>query len=391
MQRIGRETTNHGMSGFTVLNTYRYAAFGNELDPDMGAASNTSTNNNGNNTNPNTNPFRYAGEYLDWETATYYLRARHFNPRTGRFTQPDPHWHRGNMIFGDSHVTLNGRLAPNRFAIMQAGNLYAYTINNPVMFSDPSGRIIKKIIAGIGWGVKSLAGKGGTITAAGGTVATAGGAMMTGGPTMMTGGPAISSAAISGKAVVNAAANLVTIAAISWSIGQNCMGGGSPSMASTPQSGAIQGTETSPFGVGTTLLQAILGIQSVGTTPVVSTFVPQVTGGSGVSGAESIGDVHLGSSSFAMGIGGGSSPGDPNDPHNRNNNREDNSGRVFSQASRSSKEVNRYLQNNGFEFVRQKGSHATFSNGTTSVTVPQGYKDIPFGTLQRILKDAALW
>jgi len=93
-----------------LLHTYHYDAFGVERDQDEG----------------NTNPFRFAGEYYDWETGTIYLRARVYNPRTGRFTQEDPHWNVGNMQDGS-------------LAIMQAGNLYMYCIHNPVMFVDPSG------------------------------------------------------------------------------------------------------------------------------------------------------------------------------------------------------------------------------------------------------------
>ena len=109
-----------------VLRNYRYTAFGIELNPDAS----------------NANPFRFAGEYWDAETGTYYLRARNFNPRTGRFTQPDPHWGIGNMIFGDSPTMRNGRMMPNRNSIMQASNLFVYCINNPVRWNDPSGRII---------------------------------------------------------------------------------------------------------------------------------------------------------------------------------------------------------------------------------------------------------
>ena len=35
------------------------------------------------------NPFRYAGQYYDTETGTYYLRARYYAPSIGRFTQQD--------------------------------------------------------------------------------------------------------------------------------------------------------------------------------------------------------------------------------------------------------------------------------------------------------------
>ncbi len=62
-----------------------------------------------------TNPFQYAGRELDSETALYYMRARYFDPGSGRFINEDP------IMFG------GGR------------NFYAYTGNSPVVFADPSG------------------------------------------------------------------------------------------------------------------------------------------------------------------------------------------------------------------------------------------------------------
>jgi len=88
------------------------------------------------------NPFRFAGEHWDSHTQTYYLRARHFNPRTGRFLTPDPHWDiTTNAIFGDSPTLRNDRYVPSIHAILQSGNLFAFGMNNPVMFIDPSGRV----------------------------------------------------------------------------------------------------------------------------------------------------------------------------------------------------------------------------------------------------------
>ena len=76
---------------------YHYDAFGNERD-----------------TNPtDTNVFRYCGEYWDKETTAYYLRARYYAPRTGRFITEDP--------------------------ICDGLNWYTYAGNNPVMFVDPTG------------------------------------------------------------------------------------------------------------------------------------------------------------------------------------------------------------------------------------------------------------
>ncbi len=80
-----------------VERSYDYDTFGNELSP---------------NENDN-NPLRYNGQYWDEETQTYYLRARQYNPVTGRFTTEDP--------------------------IADGLNWYVYCNNNPVMLVDPSG------------------------------------------------------------------------------------------------------------------------------------------------------------------------------------------------------------------------------------------------------------
>ena len=106
-----------------VQRVYRYSAFGIEHLPSAN----------------NTNPFRFAGEYFDRETGNYYTPNRHFNPRLGRWTQPDPLWNHTNMIFGVSPTMRNDRYMPSIAAILQAGNLYVFTMNNPVMWIDPTG------------------------------------------------------------------------------------------------------------------------------------------------------------------------------------------------------------------------------------------------------------
>ena len=88
-----------------VTKTYKYDAFGvekNIVDSD-------------------TNAFRYCGEYYDKETATVYLRARYYNPSTGRF------------ISRDSYA--------GRRSDPLSLNLYTYCRNNPIRFIDPSGHI----------------------------------------------------------------------------------------------------------------------------------------------------------------------------------------------------------------------------------------------------------
>jgi len=66
-----------------------------------------------------TNAFRYCGEYYDKETATVYLRARYYNPTTGRFISRDSY--------------LGRRSDPLSL------NLYTYCRNNPLRYIDPSG------------------------------------------------------------------------------------------------------------------------------------------------------------------------------------------------------------------------------------------------------------
>ena len=89
-----------------------------------------------------TNPFRYAGQYYDRESQSYYLRARYYLPRYGRFSQQDTHWNTGNMLYGDNPVTLNGRQIPNYSAISQGLNLYTYCADNPVRYLDSDGEFV---------------------------------------------------------------------------------------------------------------------------------------------------------------------------------------------------------------------------------------------------------
>jgi len=59
--------------------------------------------------------YRFAGREYDSESGLYYMRARYYDPATGRWISEDP-------------IGIEG-----------GGNLYAYAGNDPVNFSDPSG------------------------------------------------------------------------------------------------------------------------------------------------------------------------------------------------------------------------------------------------------------
>ncbi len=65
------------------------------------------------------NPLRYRGYYYDTETKLYYLQSRYYDPETCHFISMDSYFVAGDYI--------NGM------------NMYAYCLNNPVMYVDPTG------------------------------------------------------------------------------------------------------------------------------------------------------------------------------------------------------------------------------------------------------------
>ncbi|GIO36300.1 hypothetical protein J41TS12_11610 [Paenibacillus antibioticophila] len=65
------------------------------------------------------NVFRYSGEYWDSTTNLQYLRARWYDPNTGRFVSKDPY-----------QGSLDNPLSLNR---------YSYVSNSPLKYVDPSG------------------------------------------------------------------------------------------------------------------------------------------------------------------------------------------------------------------------------------------------------------
>jgi len=113
-----------------VTDTYEYDAYGNEI---------TSTG-----TTPNN--YLYRGEQWDSDLNLYYMRARYYNPQTGRFMSRDPY---------------NGK-----FRIPTTLHKYLYAAGDPVTFVDPNGReeieysvllsraeVAKQYIGAIGCGV----------------------------------------------------------------------------------------------------------------------------------------------------------------------------------------------------------------------------------------------
>ena len=90
------------------------------------------------------NPFRYRGYYYDVETGLYFLQTRYYDPEVGRFLNRD------SVQYADPE-TINGL------------NLYAYCLNNPVEYADPTGQFWDTVldILFIGWDIYNLIADGG--------------------------------------------------------------------------------------------------------------------------------------------------------------------------------------------------------------------------------------
>jgi RHS repeat-associated protein len=93
-----------------VTDTYNYDAFGNRI-----GATGTTPNN-----------YLYRGEQFDPDLGLYYLRARYYNPATGRFLSRDPN--------EPNARPFKGSLDPRKL------HRYLYTGSNPVNRIDPRGR-----------------------------------------------------------------------------------------------------------------------------------------------------------------------------------------------------------------------------------------------------------
>ena len=103
-----------------VVAKYIYDAWGNHKVLDAAGTENTSDDFIG-----NINPIRYRGYYYDRETNLYYLINRYYDSETGRFISPD-----------QVGYALMGAEEPNGL------NIYAYSLNNPIMGVDPTGQAV---------------------------------------------------------------------------------------------------------------------------------------------------------------------------------------------------------------------------------------------------------
>ena len=93
------------VSDGSLAASYTYDSWGNILSQSGSLAS--------------INPFRYRSYYYDTQTWFYYLQSRYYDPAIGRFLNADSFASTGQGILGN--------------------NMFAYCLNNPVLYSDSAG------------------------------------------------------------------------------------------------------------------------------------------------------------------------------------------------------------------------------------------------------------
>ena len=96
----------------TLVGSYTYDAWGKVTENATSADTQNITE---------TNPIRYRGYYYDTETRLYYLKSRYYDPAVKRFLNVD------------GLVSTSVEDA--------AKNMYAYCLNNPVIYADPDGKM----------------------------------------------------------------------------------------------------------------------------------------------------------------------------------------------------------------------------------------------------------
>jgi RHS repeat-associated protein len=171
---------------------------------------------------PAVQPFGFTGEQLDSITSLYYLRARQYDPGTGRFLTTDP----VATPASDQYVSA-----------------YTYARSNPALLTDPSGQCPLCILGAIGAAVGgAIGGVSYAVTAGndfsvGGLIgATAGGAIA--GATVATSG------IIGGSVAALMGASSTGATAVALTAGINFLGGATGNAVATVGAGHALSAET---------------------------------------------------------------------------------------------------------------------------------------------------
>ena len=106
----------------TLVGSYTYDAWGKVTENATAADTQNITE---------TNPIRYRGYYYDTETRLYYLKSRYYDPAVKRFLNAD-----GNVATGQGVI---------------GNNMFAYCINNPVIYEDHEGEMAGSLAGALTW------------------------------------------------------------------------------------------------------------------------------------------------------------------------------------------------------------------------------------------------
>ena len=115
-----------------LVERYAYTAFGrttifDNLDQDITDTGSTIGN-----------PYGFTGRRWDAHTGLWYYRNRMYSPTLGRFMQRDP------------------------AGYVDGVNLYAYVVNNPLLYIDPEGLMDREALPGSWFGTRRTATQAGT-------------------------------------------------------------------------------------------------------------------------------------------------------------------------------------------------------------------------------------
>jgi RHS repeat-associated protein len=110
------------------------------------------------------NPYRFAGREYDAETGLYYLRARYYDPATGRFVSADPLDLSALLLTAQdegaplallpaSPLAAAGGIGLGLLRFPRQLNPYSYALNTPTTMRDPSG-LKCGVMVHIGWSLQ---------------------------------------------------------------------------------------------------------------------------------------------------------------------------------------------------------------------------------------------
>ncbi len=131
------------------------------------------------------NNFRFPGQYFDAESDLYYNYFRYYNPGTGRYLREDPlNFTNVQIIKNNPYQHISYSLAGQflfQYALMNPGflNVYKYTQNNPINWTDPEGNVAWVATGAVAGAVAGAAGGaiGGLLGSNGSLGGTLGGAL----------------------------------------------------------------------------------------------------------------------------------------------------------------------------------------------------------------------